>query len=165
MKFIVIVVSVILWTCTSSQRVSENEQTNLEYTKGQITREALFVENPQWELGLEYYQPNAPILDSLKELQCDIRVEIFLGTWCGDSRREVPHFFKIVDMLPENYFEDITLWQVDRTKKIPGSQLTENRNIRFVATFIIFNGESEIGRIIEQPEVSLEHDLLTIIRN
>jgi thiol-disulfide isomerase/thioredoxin len=130
---------------------------------GLIDRSLLFQEFPEWELGLKYYRPDPAVLDSLRKISKDLSIEIFLGTWCGDSRREVPHFFKIIDELDTDLFNNVQLWAVDRSKKIPGSDLAENRNIKYVATFIIYSDDVELGRIIEVPEKTLEEDMLRII--
>ena len=40
--------------------------------------------------GYEAYKPDATITDSLRQSIKNHKFEIFLGTWCGDSKREVP---------------------------------------------------------------------------
>jgi hypothetical protein len=37
-------------------------------------------------------------------------------------------------------------------------------NFQRIPTIMVFQGGAEIGRIVESPEVSLEHDLLTILQ-
>lgn len=44
------------------------------------------------------YEPNPAIVEQLKQFDWkDYSVTVFLGTWCGDSRREVPRFIKTLD--------------------------------------------------------------------
>jgi thiol-disulfide isomerase/thioredoxin len=86
---------------------------------------------------------------------------VFLGSWCGDTKRELPRFLKIMEFLkfPET---KIKLIGVDRTKKAP--VYTENIwNIEFVPTFIFLKNGMEIGRIVEQPVASLEQDMKQIL--
>ena len=99
--------------------------------------------------------------DSLKNLIPEFDIKIVMGTWCSDSRREVPRFYKILDTLgyPEEKIELIT---VDRTR-IGKNGETEGLDIELVPTFIISLYGNEVGRIIESPEESLEADLKTII--
>ncbi len=93
-------------------------------------------------------------------------ITVFLGTWCGDSKREVPRILKILDCLnfPEN---DLTLIMVGNqdslTKKSPQHEEI-GRNIVRVPTIIISQNGTEIGRIIEFPKISLEKDVLSILR-
>jgi len=131
---------------------------------GEITRDDLFSEYPAWYDDYMEYKPDSTIIKSLALLHSDLKIEIFLGTWCSDSRREVPKFFKTVD---ESKFVDdkqIQLWAVDRNKSLD-SGLTDEKEIFNVATFIVYRDDREIGRIIEQPDHdNIETDLLYIIR-
>lgn len=93
----------------------------------------------------------------------DYRITIVLGTWCEDSRREVPRFYKILDHLlfPSMYTRIIL---VDKNKK-DDKDKTEKLNIEYVPTFIITdrNGK-ELGRIVEKPTKSLEADLCEFMK-
>ena len=86
--------------------------------------------------------------------------EVFLGTWCGDSRKEVPRIAKIFKTLgvPE---ENVKYICVDRDKVSPGNE-QEGKDIRYVPTLIVNQGNKEIGRIVESPIGTLESDLLEI---
>jgi thiol-disulfide isomerase/thioredoxin len=88
-------------------------------------------------------------------------VLVFFGGWCSDSKREVPHFLKIVDRagFPAG---SIKLYSLDRTKKSPDG-LTEQFGIQFVPTFIFMREGGEVGRIVESPKTSLEQDMLEIL--
>jgi len=94
-------------------------------------------------------------------------VSIFMGTWCSDSRREVPRFMKIIDFLkiPHSH---IILIGVNRQKKaFSGEEL--GKNITKVPTFIFYKKDMirrkfiEIGRIVESPAESLEKDIYKIL--
>lgn len=129
------------------------------------TREGL-VSFPEMKerYDVEYpaYELDSAVIDSLKPLVKDQKITIVLGTWCGDSKLQVPHFFKITDALgiPE---KDIDLICVDGHKKAEGS-LTDSLDIQRVPTFIFYNKEKEEkGRIIEHPAVTLEKDMLLIL--
>ena len=87
--------------------------------------------------------------------------EVFLGTWCADSRREVPKIAKIfqtLDIAPEN----VQYVCVDRDKISPGDEHV-GKDIRYVPTVIVTNkNNEEIGRIVETPIGTIESDLLEI---
>jgi hypothetical protein len=130
---------------------------------GEITVDDLFKEFPGWKESYNQYKPYKAVLDSISMTPRKIRVEIFLGTWCNDSEREVPRFLKIVDeskfILPDN----IKLWAVDRNKSL-GSGITQKKSITRVATFIFLVDNEEIGRIIESPKSGrLEEDIWAIV--
>jgi thiol-disulfide isomerase/thioredoxin len=130
---------------------------------GEIERDSLFAYFPEWEFEYKYYQPDPAVLDSMERYEEIISVEIFLGTWCSDSRREVPHFFKIIDNLRQSPVEGVTIWAVDRKKEIPESDIVEQRKIKRVATFIFYDDDEEIGRIVERPVQLFEADMLQIL--
>lgn len=109
----------------------------------------------------ESYQPDTSTLADISEKMQNLKYIIFLGTWCGDSHREVPRFVKIAEYA-EVPFSNITFYAVDHEKKAEGIDASEY-NIEFVPTIIIYNNNNEIGRIIESPELSLEEDIAGII--
>jgi hypothetical protein len=164
MKYLTLLILIFIFSCsTGSNYIKKTDADSSVLLIGQIDRAELFRELPEWNLGLTYYRPDPVILDSLNKVTKDLSVEIYLGTWCGDSRREVPHFIKIIDALEITLFNDIKIWAVDRDKKIPDSNLAQEKDIKFVATFIIYQDNEELGRIIESPNNTLESDLLKIV--
>jgi len=89
-----------------------------------------------------------------------VGILVFLGTWCPDSKREVPRFLKIADssgISPDS----IRFYGLDRTKKSTDG-MTDRYDITRVPTFIFLKGGEEIGRITEAPTATLEGDILTI---
>jgi thiol-disulfide isomerase/thioredoxin len=84
-----------------------------------------------------------------------------MGSWCSDSRREVPRFYKILDRLKFDQ-NKLTLFCVDRSKKDSADD-TSKLNIESVPTFIFYRKEKEIGRIIESPKETLEKDIQKIV--
>lgn len=90
-----------------------------------------------------------------------IDIVVVLGTWCSDSRREVPRFMKIIESL--GYQENrLRFIGVDSYKEAPVDNY-ESFDIERVPTFIFYSDKIEIGRIIEYPEASLERDMLGIL--
>jgi thiol-disulfide isomerase/thioredoxin len=84
-----------------------------------------------------------------------------MGTWCGDSRRETPRFYKVLEQtdFDLNNFELIT---VNKDKKTPDN-LQEGLNIIRVPTFIFYKQGKEVGRYVEFPRETLEKDILKIV--
>ncbi len=116
-----------------------------------------------WYLnGYKNYQPDQEIMKQLREVDIDdYSITVVLGTWCPDSRREVPHFMKIVGLwgFPENRIRFIG---VDINKVAPLADYQE-LGIDRVPTFIFYENNSEKGRIIEVPVTSLEQDTRIIL--
>lgn len=111
--------------------------------------------------GYENYEPNPEVVEQLQKLTDDIKITIFMGTWCEDSQHQVPRFYKILKLISFD-FNKVTLITVDRSKKTP-EHLEDGMNITNVPTFIIYRNEKEVQRIVESPVENLEKDLLTIL--
>lgn len=116
-----------------------------------------------WWYNSEYdmYAPDSSLVSSFSHLLSYVKIKVILGTWCGDSRREVPRFLKILDLAkcPEANYELIC---VDRKKKGTSDE-TDSLSISLVPTFIVYQNSVEIGRITETPSESLDKDLNKIL--
>lgn len=88
-------------------------------------------------------------------------IYVISATWCGDTKRELPRFIKIMD---QDYFQGINIkyFFVDGNKK---SNLidTEALYIQFVPTFIFYFKGNELCRIVEEPVKSLEEDIMDLL--
>ena len=133
-----------------------------ELLYGEVSREQLFFDYPHWQYIYDEYEAVEKIIDSLAISKMEIDVEIFFGTWCGDSRRDVPRFYKVLDESDFTSENKVKLYAVNRKKKLK-NELAEKRKIQRVATFIFYKKQKEIGRIVEYPHISLENDILDII--
>ena len=119
-----------------------------------------------------WYEPNYQNykLDSSTILQFSKQIknktfEIFMGTWCGDSKREVPRFFKILNYckVPPSKIKLVMLdYEDSNYKQSPGRE-EEGMDIHRVPDLIVFESGKEIGRIVESPIESLEKDLMHIL--
>jgi len=138
-------------------------ETNKTMLLGTTTRDAYQDSNFSWWFNSEYnnYNLDSTIINNYKNNFEGKTIKIVLGTWCSDSRREVPRVIKILDTI--NFPEDkYTFINVDLDKKGLTDEV-ENLDIEFVPTIIIYEDGEELGRIIEIPEISLEKDLVKII--
>ncbi len=111
--------------------------------------------------GYTNYKPDSATVEFLKENLKGKNILIVMGTWCSDSRREVPRVIKILDeaKFPESELKIIT---VDRKRKAPGFD-PDSLNIEYVPTIIVYENGKELGRIIESPVETLETDLKNIL--
>ncbi len=107
------------------------------------------------------YEPNDSVINLLKTSVKNVNITIILGVWCSDSRREFPRFIKILDLIGFDYSK-LTIIAVN-TKKDAVFKDISNYNIELIPTLIFYEKETELGRIIETPQKTLENDLLTFI--
>ena len=132
---------------------------------GEISKEQLFFDFPVWKKIYDTYEIKKTDLQLKSNIQTkNAQIDIFLGTWCGDSKREVPRFLKIIDETDTLKDVKVNLYALDRKKKM-GNGLATKNYIDRVATFIIKYNGSEIGRIVEFPLESLESDISTILNS
>ena len=107
------------------------------------------------------YKVDEKSIAELSNLMDGIKIKVILGTWCHDSKIQVPKFIKVLDQIKFTE-KNLEIICVDRSKKTHAFS-TDELDIEFVPTFIVYKNGIEIGRIIESPVKSLEKDLLTIL--
>lgn len=111
------------------------------------------------------YNLNKPVTKLLKDSLQEYNVKVFLGTWCGDSKKEIPRFYKVIEAakLPKSQLQ---VYAVDRTKeayKQSPNREEKGLNIHRVPTFIFYKDGKEINRIVEHPKETIERDILNIV--
>jgi thiol-disulfide isomerase/thioredoxin len=126
---------------------------------GQLAREPYST----WYLkGYDDYQFNSDAINKLLEINKDnLTIKMVMGTWCPDSRREVPRFMRVL-YIWQFPTERLAVLGVDNAKLCPIGDF-DKLNILRVPTFIIYKNNIEVGRIIETPVTSLEQDMVNIL--
>jgi len=139
--------------------VTENGQKHL---LGETTREVL--EQPPYS---DWYLSNYEDYDvdsaQLKKIDFD-SITVFYGSWCGDSKREVPHFLKVLDSFkyPKEKVRLIALGNQHGLYKKSPEQLEAGKIIHRVPVFIFYKEGREYNRIVESPKESFEMDIFLI---
>jgi thiol-disulfide isomerase/thioredoxin len=113
------------------------------------------------------YHPNQDIIEQIKNYPLSIfKVKIFFGTWCGDTKREMPRFLKVLDQIgfPKENITFIALDNDDSVYKQSPTHEEKGMSIYRVPTFIFYEKGKEIARINELPVQSTERDLLQIFK-
>jgi hypothetical protein len=128
---------------------------------GPLSKEEILENFPDWQEKVASYIPNQEVIGKLQSIQEEIDIEIFLGTWCPDSKLNVSAYFKIMDMV-DNPLIMTTYIGIPRDKDSREPYI-KGKNIIKIPTFIISINNQEKGRIIENPTKSVEEDLLDII--
>ena len=118
--------------------------------------------NSAFRQEYDTYTLDKETIYQLTSLLDGVTVTIVMGSWCSDSREQVPRFMKLFDAL-EHAFPDPVIICADRDKKA-GDVSLEVMNILKVPTFIIYYKGRELGRIIETPKTTMEKDFLDILK-
>lgn len=129
---------------------------------GRLSQKELASHCSWFEDGKQKYVADETTVRALLPYAPQLRFIVVMGTWCGDSRIHVPAFYRVMEVLriPETRIE---LIGVDREKHTPADM--ERLHIQYVPTFIVFYQGKELGRIVENPEISIEKDLLRMLQN
>ncbi len=134
---------------------------------GKINREALTVNSfKEWFVpNHTNYFVNTKVAEIIKDDLKNYQIKAFLGTWCGDSKREIPRFFKLLDAVnfPESQLEVIAVDSTPMTYKQSPSGEEKGLNIHRVPTFIFYKDGKEVNRIVEFPKETLERDIMNIV--
>lgn len=121
----------------------------------------------QWfDTTYEKYTVDTSVIHQISRLLQNKEIEIFLGSWCGDSKRETPRMIKILQAASFDTARLRLIFVDNSTKTYKQSPQHEEKgkNIHHVPTIILYENNKEIGRIVESPVVSLEKDLLAILQ-
>lgn len=127
---------------------------------GDLSPEQLYAEFPEYRTEMQDYTADDTAVKDLDKLGGEFTAIIFIGTYCPDCKRQVPRFLNVTDQLIKTKIS-YKIIGLDRSTN-DKSGLREKHGIEFIPTFIIYSDSLEIGRIIETPMVSIEHDLLEI---
>ncbi len=91
----------------------------------------------------------------------DVKIIAFMGTWCHDSNREIPRLLRVVEEL--GIADKLELYGVD-VNKTSARGKEKSYDIRKTPTIIFIRDGKEIGRILEEPEISFEQNLVKILK-
>lgn len=111
------------------------------------------------------YKVNDTVTKKIKPLTTGKSFLLFMGTWCGDSKREIPRMLKILKDcgISKSQIKLVMVENHDSTyKQSPGHE-EFGLNIHRVPTMIVYENNNELGRIVESPVVSIEKDLFAIL--
>ncbi|MBL6646593.1 MAG: thioredoxin family protein [Flavobacteriaceae bacterium] len=134
-----------------------------DYLLGSIQRSDLEKdEYGEWfDENYDSHPLDTSLISDIKNAFDDVQVTVFMGTWCSDSQREVPAFYKVLDAIDEQI--SVRIIAVDEDKMVPDGSATDS-GIEYVPTFIFSKNGKEINRIVEFPIFSLEKDMLDILQ-
>lgn len=170
-RIFIIIFTLLLCQFLLSQEVNQvtKDAKGREKMLGEVTKEGFTSNtfNSWFTPNYEAYKPDATIIKKLKRKLKKYTITVFMGTWCGDSNREVPKFYKVLEAanFPESKLRVVGLNNGREMYKQGPNGEEIGFNIHRVPTFIVYTKKGkEVGRIVEHAVESLEADLLKICR-
>ncbi|MEN6560623.1 MAG: hypothetical protein ABFD52_07605 [Acidobacteriota bacterium] len=128
---------------------------------GPAGREAILERCPAWQDVVAAYQPDPEALDKLRGLAREVRVEVYFGSWCPDSKDHVSAFFKVLDLADTPLLQAVYVGVPEAGDK--RAPYVRERKIEKLPTFVVLVDGREAGRIVEAPNKSVEADLVKIL--
>ncbi len=128
-----------------------------------ITRDKILASGSEWQDTYDQYKPEPELIDVLKSrIGNNLRMDVYLGLWCPDSRNNVPVFLKIIDAVSAPL--DVSYYNLERKSDKSAKYFVDELKIERVPTFIVYRDGKEIGRIVENPQVTMLDDLIQILQ-
>ncbi|MBN2207313.1 MAG: thioredoxin family protein [Candidatus Aminicenantes bacterium] len=130
---------------------------------GPLTQDDILAALPDWHDRMVSYEAGYAAIAALKDIPDAVQVEVYLGSWCSDSAAHVPAFFQVLNLVNSPRFDvscmGVPRAQEDRLPYIAGKAIEK------LPTFIIYVNGLEKGRVVETPSLTIEEDLLAILRS
>ncbi|MFT5761396.1 MAG: thiol-disulfide isomerase/thioredoxin [Polaribacter sp.] len=114
-----------------------------------------------FQINYDNYSLDKNTAKKLKKALKNVTIKAFMGTWCVDSKRETPKFYKFLSIAEFN-LKNLEMITVNRGKRTP-DDLQKGFDIKRVPTFIFYKKGEEIGRYVEYARETLEIDILKIL--
>lgn len=130
---------------------------------GRTSEEEILKTHRIFDIYTQRYTPDSTSVAYLKELDSPIHVVVLFGSWCHDSKKHIPEFIKVIQ-LAENPLLTAEYIGQSRAKSDPEG-ISDELHLQYTPTLIIYSGDIEIGRIVEEPTRSMEKDLVEIIKS
>ena len=128
---------------------------------GALDRSELDRRQPVYSRRAAAYQPDAAAVSALRAVGEPIEIIAFFGTWCQTCKQSLPALLSALDRANNPNFH-LHLVGTDENMTEPADWIMEWA-LDYTPTYVVLQGDTELGRIEEEAVVSMEADLLEII--
>lgn len=145
-------------TETSSEGTTERAMQQAGPVVGEATEDQIVAAHPEWGEIADAWAPNSEAVATIAAAD-DVTIEVFLGTWCGDSRREVSRWFGAMDDLEGG--PTVRYVAVDRRMQAGDVPIPDT--LTNVPTFYVSRDGEALGRVVETAVENIEVDIADLI--
>lgn len=147
----------------SASDSSRNQEQRNDILVGDISKADLMQEpHAAWfEAMYKSYEPKQSALETVKSNINEYEITVFMGTWCGDSKREIPKLYKLLEMSDFD-MDNLEMKAVELDKTLP-NDLQEDFDVHHVPTIIFYKDGEEVERFVEYPQQRFEEDIAKIV--
>ena len=167
LKFLILILIIGCKTNTSDKNIDFNEfiekNDNYDHIIGPVNRKELekYPFSMWFDKSYKDYLIDSETTSLIGKLINDFEITVFMGTWCEESQKDLPAFFKIIDQTSFDK-QKIKMIAMTEDKTTPGN-LEKGLEIYNIPTFIFKKNGTEINRIVEFPVETLEKDMYKIL--
>jgi hypothetical protein len=129
---------------------------------GPVSRAEIEEAEPEWVAAQTEAELDGEAARALGSVEPGAEIDVYLGTWCSDSQRELARFWRALDENLGIVPFEVSYVAVDRSDKRP-PELLRDLDLRYVPTFIVRRDGREVGRMVEVSPNGVERDLLTLL--
>ncbi|NQY65628.1 MAG: thioredoxin family protein [Alteromonadaceae bacterium] len=148
-----LLLSITLFACADS---NDNVE---QLVVGEIQKSQLLEQYELFSDNYKRFELSAAHTSQIEQWPGNLKIDVYFGTWCHDSEREVPRLLKAL----QNFKHvNMNLIALGYDKNDPQGR-AKKVGIKYTPTFIVYLTGQEIGRIIERPKNSLVDDITTMI--
>jgi len=162
-----ILLTIIAWIGMTVPVAAQSPTITGEHLLGEVTQEEVSTYvaakwgNHKSPDGEKWRQAVAELAEAVG----NTKLEVFFGTWCHDSEREVPRLLDVLAELERTHRElalDVRWVAVDGEKRLPVEEVQTHR-IRQLPTLVLSRQGTELGRIVQRAPRGLETDLRRLL--
>jgi thiol-disulfide isomerase/thioredoxin len=125
--------------------------------QGSISEEQLYKAFPVFKENAATYRPDPEAVRAIAAISIPTSIIAFLGTWCFDSKTEIPALMKTL-AAAHNHKLSLELHAVDRAME-DGGTIADRFGIESVPTVIIMQNGKEVGRVKGLARDSMEMEI------
>lgn len=131
-----------------------------QISQGDMSAQQLLASQVTFVNGYQQFRLSEQEKALIQQWPENTHFEVYFGTWCHDSEREVPKLLKIIEANTSHTHQLIAL---DYQKTEPKGR-AKRAGVMFTPTIIIYVNDKEVGRIIERPRNTLVNDIDQMIK-
>ncbi len=140
------------------QHLASTQKTDDSLTRtGLISAQELINDYASFKQSYTDFEPQAEDVKNLQSL-VGMDVVVFMGLWCHDSQREVPHLLKLIEQAG-NPFNSVKIVAINTEKEL-ADEYSDKFEVTHTPTIFVLKDEQILATIIETPKGSIAQDLV-----
>jgi thiol-disulfide isomerase/thioredoxin len=128
---------------------------------GDISYDKLRAAKPDYVFAAKSYTPDAKAMAALSKVGADTQIELFFGSWCSHCQHWVPRLMRVIDDAKNSHIQ-VNVHAMSEDQSQPEDSIRQY-DVSKTPTFVIVQNGKELGRIEEEPLISVEADLVRIL--